>query len=266
MSRCSRVGSRPEVRRADDHVRPAARLAVGEQRLLQVLALRRALLDEVGVRDRLLDRRSTKRERPCAGHAAPGSAGAGPAGIGEHLADLALDLGIGVEDHHVEAVPSSARRPAGADDAGADQADLPDAPSACPQPELRAHLVRPEHLGRSSAQDLAARVTSAPLEALTPREPEIVLQPDPDVAARSAACATSAAACGRSRRRRTRRRPAAGRAWPAWRVGRPARRRGCPCRAGSSPVPSIRPSAIRSWPCRHGRCRTPRAPAARPPP
>ena len=116
-------GQQARRRRAEHHVGPGDAAGRGEQLLLQLQPLGCALLHEVGAVDGLLDgrddpQRALRRPRRSC------QLGIGAAGVGQHLADLARRLGIGVEHHHVVAVEQEAGGPAAADHASAEQADV----------------------------------------------------------------------------------------------------------------------------------------------
>ncbi len=236
--RCRRQQARR--RRADDRVGLQRALDRRQQLLLELQPLGRALLHQLGAGDGGLRRvdqlqpalRGQRRERqPPVG---------APARVVDHLADLARRLGVGVVDAHVDPVEHEARRPAAADDAAAEQADPARGPT-------RAHAgPRSRSRSRTSAGPrtrtfIASRIATARSTSCAvggedaAREVDVVLQPDPHVAARQHRHGDERAApCGRSRRRR---RPLPGAARARARAAsrdRPARRTGCPCRAGSA--------------------------------
>ena len=116
-------GQQPRRRRPEDHVGPGDAAGRREQLLLQLQPFRRALLHEVGALDGFLDGRDDPQRaflRPLHHR----QLGVGAAGVGQHLADLARRLGIGVEHHDVVAVEQESCGPSAADHTTTEQADM----------------------------------------------------------------------------------------------------------------------------------------------
>ena len=111
----------PRRRRGDDDLRPARGVGSGEQALLDVEPLRRALLDQLGTLDGLL-RGVDEGQLALVGQRRGEQPRQGAAGVGEDLADLARRVFVGVVEAHVGAVEDEAGRPPAADHAAAEQA------------------------------------------------------------------------------------------------------------------------------------------------
>ena len=88
-------------RRTEHHIRPGHPAGRGQQLLLQLHALRHAFLDEVGSVDGLL-RRADEAERTLRRQRRHRQLGVRPAGVGQHLANLAGRFRIGIEHRHVD--------------------------------------------------------------------------------------------------------------------------------------------------------------------
>ena len=122
MSRCSSVGSSPDVDDPNTTDGSAARAGAGEHRLLEGEPLGGALLHEVGRRDRVVGGcHELQRAFGRAWHV--GEPVGRPPGVVEHLADLARRVGIGVVEVDVDAVEHEAGCPAATDHAAAEQPD-----------------------------------------------------------------------------------------------------------------------------------------------
>ena len=156
-------------RGGDHHVRRRRGVDLGEHPDLQVFHLGQALDDEARARRRLGDRAGDAQDalrHVEAGH----QLRHGAAGVGQHRVELAGELRVGVEDRAVMAVQQEARRPAGADDAAADEADalLPVHAGLRSFNSSRV-AAGPITLPPMAVRIVAARSTSAPLVAGTPR-------------------------------------------------------------------------------------------------
>ncbi len=98
---------------------------LGKELALQLDPLRRAFLHVVRLADRRLDR-GDEAKRPAPARRRGDQLGEGAVGIRDDLADLAFRFRIRIVDGDVDSVLDEARRPAGADDAAADDRRLPD--------------------------------------------------------------------------------------------------------------------------------------------
>ena len=109
--------------RPDRHARRHL-LDLRKDPVLQVQPLADRLLHIFGTLQRLGDA-ARHRQRALGRHRHIGECRQRGAGIGQHLADLAPRLRVGVEHRHVPAVQKEPRGPAAADHAAADQGGLP---------------------------------------------------------------------------------------------------------------------------------------------
>ncbi len=114
--------ARPQTRGGGAEERVVGRRAgrLRQERLFQLEALRRRLLDEVGACGGLCGG-ADELERPLRGQRRERQPAVGPARVRDRLADLALRLRVGVVEPDVDAVEDEPRRPAGADHAAAEQ-------------------------------------------------------------------------------------------------------------------------------------------------
>ena len=140
--------------------------------VLQLEPLRDALLHPVRARHRFGDR-GGKGEAALGRQRAGIERGQRGAGIVQHLADLAVRLGVGVEDCDVPAVEQEARGPATADDAPADDRGAAHAGAAGAARFTRPSCARTSSGPISEAPMLLSRLaafsTSCALVASTPR-------------------------------------------------------------------------------------------------
>ena len=120
----------------DDHVLRGRPARLREQAALHVLALRRALLDEVGVRDRFRDVRG--RGDPAGRDGGrEGQAGVGAPRVFQRFRQPGRRARVRIVDAHVDAVHREPRRPSGPDDPRPEEGDAPDlalAPVSCSGP------------------------------------------------------------------------------------------------------------------------------------
>ncbi len=163
----------PGGRGADDDIGPHDLLGLRKQTDFQVLAFGKAFLDEVrtfgGFLQRAHDAPGAGRRQRRDGHHRPGAPR-----VVHHLGDLALGLRVGVADHRVHAVQHRARGPGAADHAAAEQADRLHAVHAAHPRFTSLSFLRtssgPRMRAPIAVRIVAARSTSAPLLASTPRE------------------------------------------------------------------------------------------------
>ena len=166
-------------RRGERHLRPRRPVGRREQRALELLPLRRALLDEAGALDGLLGS-GDERQRSLGRQRRERQPPVCVACVVEHRVDLAAGLRVGVVEAHVEPVEQEARRPAAADHPAAEQRD--DVRRI--ETELLADLVRAEDARVHRLEDRHGPLDELPVRRELPaREVEVVLEPDADVAA-----------------------------------------------------------------------------------
>ena len=156
----------PGGRGRDHDLRPRGPARRCEQLALELDALGRALLDEVGIAGRVLRRRD-EGQQALGRERRQGQPRGGPPRAREHLFDLPRRLGIRVVELDVVAVQQEARGPAAADHAPAEQPDLH---AARRRSSFSRTSAGPSTRAFIPSRICTARSTSSPFDASRPRE------------------------------------------------------------------------------------------------